>query len=467
MRGVFSALLILALPGLCLTSCNEAGAIAENPVHVEAQRCLTDYLRIDTTNPPGNETAGAEFLNSVLAAEGIEGRLVGSNPARQSVWARLESGSSEPALLLLHHIDVVPADAESWKVPPFSGRTSNGYIWGRGALDAKSLGVAHLMAFLELHRMGRPLRRDVVFLAVIDEETGGEHGIRELLESNPEIFENVGFVLNEGGSNQTVVDRVTFWGIEVDQKVPLWVRLTTRGAGGHGAAPPADGGASRRLVEALHAVQQLPLETALVPTVERYFHAIALTRPGERGRTLGRIAEVMSSPKELEQLPESYRILLGDTLAITRLRAGDSTNSVPAYASGDLDIRLLPGSDPEAKLRELRAYLPGDVEIEVLLSGPPSPPAPVDTELFEILQEEMLLAEPESRVGPMAFAGTTDSRFFRNRGVVAYGVSPFKVNYYDAAGVHGENERIRVAFFTQGVDLVRAVVGRFCQADPA
>jgi len=467
MRGVCVRLVIAAL-AICLTSCGEADAVPENPLHVEATRVLGDYLRIDTTNPPGNETRGAEFLRDLLAADGIPSHLVGADPDRQSIWARLDSGTDEPALLLLHHIDVVPTGPEEWKVPPFSGATANGYVWGRGALDVKSLGVAHLMAFLDLHRQARALRRDVIFMGIVDEETGGTRGIAELLESNPEIFEDVGFVLNEGGSNQTVVDHVTFWGIEVDQKVPLWVRLTTRGAGGHAAAPPSDGGASQRLVDALHSLRDLPLETRLVPSVETYFHAIAPTRPGARGRTLARIREAMSSsPGEVEQLPETYRILLSDTLAITRLEAGTSTNSIPSSASGDLDLRLLPGSDPEEKLRQLQAILPQDVEVEVLLSGPPSRPAPVDTELFEILKQEMLASEPGSHVGPMAFAGTTDSRFFRNRGVVAYGFMPFKVNYYDAAGVHGSNERIRSGFFVEGVDLVRNVVRRFCLADPA
>ncbi len=466
MRGA-CALLITVFLLLALGSCREADAVEENPLHVEATEHLSAYLRIDTTNPPGNETAAATFLQGVLEAEGIETHLVGSDPMRQSVWARIDSGTDAPALLLLHHMDVVPADPTDWKVPPFSGETDGGYIWGRGSLDVKSLGIAHLMAFIDLHRQGLPLLRDVVYLATIDEEAGGERGIRELLETNPEIFDGVGFVLNEGGSNQTIVDRVSFWGIEVDQKVALWVRLTTRGAGGHGAAPPEDGGAALKLVEALHAARELPLETGLVPSVETYFHAIAPTRPGTRGRTLANIAAAMESPKEIEQLPESYRNLLQDTVAFTRLQAGSSTNSVPSIATGDLDIRLLPGRDPEAKLRELRALLPADVEVDVLLAGPASPPAPVDTELFRILEHEMLRAEPESTVGPMAFPGTTDSRFFRIRGVVAYGVSPFKVNYYDAAGVHAENERIRVPFFTEGVDLMQSVVRHFCLVDPS
>jgi len=466
MRGVWARCL-LAIVALCLASCGEADAVPENPTHVEARRILSDYIRIDTSNPPGNETAGATFLKALIEAEGIETHLVGSDPARQTIWARLDSGKDEPALLLLHHIDVVPADPAEWKIPPFSGEEVNGYIWGRGALDIKSLGVAHLMAFLDLKRQGRPLSRDVIFMAIVDEEAGGTEGIVDLLESNPEIFENVGFVLNEGGSNQTVVDHVRFWGVEVDQKVPLWLRLTAKGAAGHAAAPPPDGGASKKLVDALASLQQVPLETRLIPSVERYFHSIAPTRPGEVGRTLARIEDLIGSPREIDHLPDAYRILLGDTLAITRIQAGQSTNSIPASASGDVDIRLLPGSDPEETLAHIRAIVPADVEIEVLLSGPPSPAAPVDSELFRILEEEMLASEPGSKVGPMVLAGTTDSRFFRNRGVIAYGVSPFKVNYYDAAGVHGFNEKIRTNFFVQGVDLVRSVVRRFCLTDPS
>lgn len=456
---------LAGLLALSLTACGEATAAPENPLHLEARNLLVEYIRIDTSNPPGNETLGATWFRDLLSNEGIDARLVGSDPARQSVWARLESGSNAPALLLLHHIDVVPADASEWKVPPFAGETSDGYIWGRGSIDDKSVGIAHLMAFLDLHRSRLALRRDIVFLAVADEEAGGLRGAGELLESNPEIFENVGFVINEGGLNLTIVDRVSFWGIEVDQKVPLWLRLTATGEGGHGAAPPADGGAALKLVEALHALQQLPLETRLVPSVERYFHAVAPARPGERGRTLAGIREAMDSPRMIEQLPESYRLVLSDTMVVTRLEAGSSTNSVPSSATGEIDMRLIPGSDPEPKLDEIRALLPAGIEVEVLLSGPTAPASPIDNDLYRILSEEMLASEPGSISGPLVTGGTTDSRFFRRRGVVAYGVSPFKINYYDAAGVHGANERIRSAFFNEGVDLMRNVVRRFCLAD--
>jgi acetylornithine deacetylase/succinyl-diaminopimelate desuccinylase-like protein len=188
----------------------------------EAEDALVSYLRIDTTNPPGNETAGAQFLQQLFAKDGIDAQLIGSNPARQSIYARLSSGTSEKALLLLHHIDVVPVAMNEWSKPPFSGLRSNGYIWGRGALDIKSLGIAEAMAMIDLKRRHAALKRDIIYLGVADEELGGLHGCKELLEKHPELFSNVGFVLNEAGYNETIVDKITFWGIEVQQKVPLF-----------------------------------------------------------------------------------------------------------------------------------------------------------------------------------------------------------------------------------------------------
>src|SRR5438045_2119510 len=214
-------------------SCRRATSSAVDVVEREAQDLFVQYLRIDTTNPPGNETAGARFLQQVLIKDGIDAKLVGSDPKRQAVYARLSSGTNEKSLLLLHHIDVVPVVAAEWTKPPFAGLRANGYIWGRGALDIKSLGIAELMAVLELKRRKLPLTRDVVYLAVPDEELGGLHGAKELLDTHPELFANVGYVLNEGGYNETIVDKVSFWGIEVQQKVPLFLRVTLHGWPGH------------------------------------------------------------------------------------------------------------------------------------------------------------------------------------------------------------------------------------------
>jgi len=441
--------------------CRRVEGVEESPAQREALKYLVDYLRIDTSNPPGRETAAARYLESLLRAAGLDAQLVGSDPARRSVYARIKSGSNAPALLLLHHLDVVPATASEWSIPPFSGEISGGYVWGRGALDIKSLGIAQLMAVIALKRSGAALKRDVVFLGVADEEAGGLHGARKLLEENSELFSNVGFVLNEGGANETVVDRVRIWGIEIDQKTPLWIRISTKGRRGHGAAPPDDGGSAARLVDALTRLLAIRRDYRLVPSIAGYFSFVSRTKSGLKAEMLRDPSAYFDSPDFSAVLSPSYRALLRDTMVITQIHAGDSTNSVPGRSWADVDLRLLPDRPAENALAEIRAALPEGVEIETLLLGEPSPPSEVNTELFAALRKVMEQSEPGSVAGPLVLAGTTDSRFFRSRGIVAYGISPFKVNYYDADSIHGVDERIRVKFFHEGVGLIGEVVREF------
>lgn len=459
-------LTVAALLFLVCLNCRKAEGVQQDPLAREAEEAFVEYLKIDTSNPPGNETAGAKFLQQMLAKEGIEAQLVGSDPMRQSLYARLSSGTQEKALLLLHHIDVVPAVAAEWTMPPFSGARSGGYIWGRGALDVKSLGIAELMSVIDLKRRKVKLGRDVIFLAVADEELGGLHGCRDLLEQHPELFTNVGFVLNEGGYNETVVDKVTFWGIETSQKVPLWLRLEAKGVAGHAASPPDDGGAIAKLTHTISSVLEIPNPYRLTPEVATYFHAAGKAKRDARGEVLRAIAEPLDITKIEAVLSHGYRALLRDTLAVTRISGGYAVNSIPSRASADIDIRLLPGSNPGEMLKRVTEAVGENAEIEVLLAGEPAPASPSDTELFRTLAKHMRAAEPGSAVAPIVQAGTSDSRFFRARGVIAYGIAPFKVNYYDADSVHGTDERIRGRFFVEGVTLVRKVVSDFSAAPP-
>jgi len=262
-----SALLVLIALLLVSPNCGPARGGDRDAAETEAESDLISYLKIDTSNPPGNETSGAKFLQQLLAKDGIPSTLLGSDPKRQSLYARLSSGTNEKALVLLHHIDVVPVAANEWTKPAFAGLRDAGYIWGRGALDVKSLGIAELMALVDLRRRKVPLKRDVIYLAVADEELGGLHGCKELLEQHPELFANAGYVLNEGGYNETIVDHVTFWGVEVQQKVPLFLRLTVHGAAGHASSPPDDGGAIARLLGVLQNVEKIETPYRLTPAV--------------------------------------------------------------------------------------------------------------------------------------------------------------------------------------------------------
>lgn len=453
---------VAVLSALLLFDCKRTEAVTEPPGEPEAEEWFVRYLRINTSNPPGNETAAARFFQDILNAEGIESRLLGSDPARQSIYARLVSGSSEPALVLLHHLDVVPVSAAEWSVPPFSGTRKAGYIWGRGALDIKSLGIAELSAFLTLKREKVPLRRDVIFLAVADEEAGGIKGCREILERHPDLFTNVGYVLNEGGANETIVDRVSFWGIEVDEKVPLWVRLTVRSSAGHSAVPPDDGGSAAHLLRALDAIQKIPRPYRLTPNVDRQLEMSALRKPDR--------ADVLKNPEQFfdatdfsKRLPLSARALLRDTLAITRVQAGTAVNTLPAEAFAELDLRLLEGSSPDSMLAQIRAAAGETIDVSVILKEEKAPATSTETDLYQTLVNVMKRVEPASTVGPIVSPGTSDNRFFRARGIVAYGISPFKVNYYDGGSVHGVDERIRARFFADGVRVMREIVREFCE----
>jgi len=441
--------------------CGRAGGEQQDPFDREAVDAFLSYLRIDTSNPPGNESAGARFLQSLFQRNGLNATLVGSDPQRQSLYLRMASGTNEKALLLLHHIDVVPAGPD-WTKPAFAAQQSGGYIWGRGALDIKSLGIAEAFAMIDLKRRNVPLRRDVIYLAVADEEMGGAHGCRELMEKHPELFQNVGYVLNEGGYNETIVDYVTFWGIEVQQKLPLWIELKAKGSGGHAASPPDDGGALAKLVRALAAVENIATPYRLTEAVEKYFHEAGQGRPDERGEVLRSIAAPLDVPKIERVLSPAYRSLLRDTIAITKITGGTSVNAVPTSAIADLDIRLLPDAAPDAMIAQVRAAAGKNAEVNVLLSTQPVAASPADTDLFRAMSATMRKREPRSRVGAIVGAGTTDSRFFRARGIVAYGIAPFKVNYYDVGTVHAADERIRDRFFTEGVGLTRRIVSDFC-----
>ncbi|MCU1348436.1 MAG: putative peptidase family, partial [Acidobacteria bacterium] len=281
-------------------------------------------------------------------------------------------------------------------------------------------------------------------------------------EKQPELFANVGYVLNEGGYNETIVDRVAFWGIEVQQKVPLWLRLHARGMPGHAAAPPDDGGTTARLLRAMNAVSRIPTPYRLTPEVRDFFRAAGAAKRDERGEVLRAAAEPLDLPRIERVLPPGYRCLLRDTITFTRIEGGNSTNSIPANAFVDVDLRLLPDADPRPMLESLRAAVGKEAEVEVLLAGQPTVASPSSTKLFEVLTRAMQEDEHGSKVAATVGAGTTDSRFFRARGIVAYGIAPFKVNYYDAGTVHGNDERIRARFFSEGVRLMRRIVSDFC-----
>lgn len=413
---------------------------------------LARYVRLDTSNPPGNERAAAELLARHLRDAGVATELYVSPRGRASLAARLPASRPDaPVVVLLHHLDVVPP-GEGWSGPAFSGEVREGKLWGRGAIDAKSLGVAQLAAFLAA-RAQPERRRELLLLAVADEEAGGAEGTRWLLERHPELFARAEAVLNEGGQNRTVLGRTLFWGVEVVQKRPLWLRVSARGRPGHAAAINVES-AAHRLILALARALETPPRWRVSPAARAYFEALAAFDPHARAVAADFDGLFGPAGPTRALLPGMAGYFL-DSFQVTRLSASDRVNVVAAEASAEVDVRLLPDTDAEAWLADLRRRLGDDVDVEVELAAPPTPPSPSDTPLFAEIARALGGGAP---VVPAFIAGVTDSRHFRERGIAAYGLSPFALEAADSGSVHGPDERIPLDVFDQGVERMKKIV---------
>ncbi len=438
-------------PGLLPLLFVLAGAVfaSSSPAPSEPLRWLVEYLRIDTSNPPGDEHRAAAFLRGVLHGEGVATRLLVSPEGRASLYARLDSGREAGALVLQHHMDVVPAE-DGWSADPFGGEIGDGFVWGRGAIDAKSLGIAHLAAFLDLKRRGAALARDVVFLAVADEEAGGRGGTGWLLERHPELFEGVAAVLGEGGSNRGGGGRLGWWGVEVAQKRPLWLRVTAYGRGGHGSSLNLHT-APHRLVRALGRLVDRPLAFRITPEARAYFEAAAPLQGGRFREVVESLEEIVASESPERRLLPGLPNYLLDSVQVNAIAAGARINVAPAEAEALVDVRLLPDTDQEAFLAGLRETLGERIRVEVLLDSPPVAPSSTDGEIYRCLERALASSAP---VVPAFIPGVTDARYFRQRGIAAYGFSPFVIDGPDLAGIHGADERIPVAAFERGVETM-------------
>jgi acetylornithine deacetylase/succinyl-diaminopimelate desuccinylase-like protein len=422
---------------------------------------LRAYLRLDTSNPPGNELRGALFLKSRLEREGIAAELLEPEPGRANLYARLQGRGQAPGLVLHHHIDVVPASSKGWARPPFAAAVLNDlHLYGRGVLDTKGLGIAQLEAFLALKRSGRPLARDIVFLATADEETGGRLGVTAVLEKRPGWLAGVGEAFGEGGDVETIVDTARWFGIEVQQKGALWLRLEAAGGGGHAASADAAGPAAR-IARAAARLAALERPVRVEPVLERQLAALARVRPASQAAALRRVAaDARRNPAELARsLPPWQRLLVSDTVSVTRLGT-DSTvvNAHPERAWAEVDVRLLPSTSPEEFLREVvKAIDDPGVKVTTLLSAkgePASPEAGLYAAAKRVLEERF----PGVVVAPVLGPGLSENRVFRAHGIRAYGLLPFRLNYYDAAGIHSVNERMRIDWFEEGVETVKRIV---------
>lgn len=424
----------------------------------EAVRILREYIRIDTSNPPGGEEKAARFLASILEEEGIPYEVYIPSPGRANLLAKL--GEGKGAFLLLHHMDVVPAEGEGWTVDPFSGELLDGYIWGRGTLDTKGLGVAQLMAFLLVKRKGIRLKRPLWLLATCDEETGGALGVKWCLDHLEEL-EEVAFVLNEGGSVILEPDgSVHHYEISTAQKVVAQFGVRARGRSGHGSIPHGDN-AAEKLVKALERLTRWQSPMRAIPLVRDYFRNLAEKAHPEHREAFLEVEEALKDPEKAEifRAHPQYNAMLRNTHTLTVLRAGQKVNVIPSEAEALFDCRLLPDQDPEEFFAQLRRLI-GELDVELYPLGPvePSPPSPLDNPLYRAIERVARRRDPGAIVTPFLICGATDSRFFRSRGIPCYDFSPFRLTQEEMRLVHNRDERLSVENLRFAIEFLYEVI---------
>src|SRR5881394_3889235 len=396
----------------------------------EATTLLSQYLRINTTNPPGNEIVAARWLAEVLRRDGIEAQVFEPAPGKANLYARLAGDGTARPVILLNHMDVVLATREYWTVDPFGGLNKDGYVWGRGALDMKGEGIAQLMTMLVLKRARVPLKRDVIFLATSDEEIGAGVGAAWIADHQPDLVRGAEFLLNEGGLTRAGPggEGVQFYGVGTTEKSPYWLDVIAHGTAGHGSRPTPDNPV-HRLIRALSRIAAWQTPLTVTPTVERSFRDLAtIERDSTVRRWLGDIRTALRDTVAVRVLTAdlTYNALLHNTISITGLKGSDKTNVIPPVATAALDVRLLPGQDPAAFLAEL-ARVVDDTAVTIRPQGPnwPATESSTETEMFRAITAVAQARQSNALVTTLMLPGFTDNHHFRRMGIAGRGCTPF------------------------------------------
>jgi acetylornithine deacetylase/succinyl-diaminopimelate desuccinylase-like protein len=415
----------------------------------EARTHFDALIRIDTSNPPGGETAAAVYLQAALAADGIASELYALEPERANLVARIAGNGSKPPILLMGHTDVVGVQRENWSVDPFAAIERDGYIYGRGTLDDKDSVTAGLMTMLLLKRSGIELDRDVIFLAEAGEEGTTHVGIDFMVREHPELIA-AEYCLAEGGGAVARDGTVQYMSVATTEKFPMRVSLVAHGTAGHGSVPRLDNAvaALARAVARLHA-WQTPVRFS--DTTRTYFERLATISDGDdaaRYRALFDPAQQADVVSYLQTYEPQHNSLLRTSVVPTIMSAGFRRNVIPSEAEATFDIRALPDENADAFYGEI-ARVVDDPNVEVVpepVYRPQGPPSPIDNEMFAALESVTERLYPGAVTLPTMLTGATDMAQVRATGAQCYGLGPVRDESDIAAGggSHGDDERIEV-----------------------
>jgi acetylornithine deacetylase/succinyl-diaminopimelate desuccinylase-like protein len=441
-------------------------------VEEEAKELLTELIRIDTSNPPGKEAKAAEFLAHELERDGLDCEVLESEPERGNLITRIEGSGEGPSLLLLSHLDVVPAKAEEWSVPPFSGLIKDGYIWGRGALDCKGLVTAEAMVMKLVKREGVRLRGDLIFAATADEEMGGRRGVGWLVERHlPKI--KADYVINEGGGFSIPMGERHIFTVQTAEKGVMWLRIRAKGRPGHGSVPGFADNAVQRMATVIRTLERHRSRIRATPTVRRFIEGLTTER-GMLQRLLSRLLLtplladwILDRMAERDKgMAESLRAMLRNTMTATIIHGGIKENIIPSECEAVFDCRVLPGETKDTLLTEIKRVLSRagieleKLEFEFIQADEPSE-SPMETPLYSLIEETLRRLSPNYGVVPMMVTGGTDSRYLRRVGSICYGFSPFRSEgplSEIMKMVHGVDERISIRNLIFSVSVLYELV---------
>ncbi len=418
---------------------------------------LVNLIRIDTSNPPGNETEVVKYLQTVLAADGIDSQIYALEPERANLVARIKGNGSKRPILIMGHTDVVGVQADKWSEDPFESVRKDGFIYGRGALDDKDNVAAGLMVVMLLKRYDVELDRDIIFLAESGEEGTPQVGINYMVEHHYDVID-AEYCLAEGGSGIIENDKVSVVGIETTEKMPRRATLVAKGTPGHGSVPRVDN-AVTILANAVAIAGAWETEARLNDTTRTYFQRLASISSPEDAYRFNNV-ENPDETAEIQQhflhtFPYHYSIMRTSVVP-TVIDAGFRKNVIPSEASAILDIRMLPDEDVDG-FYQLLAEVIDDPRVTIVpedIYRPPAPPSEIDNEMFRILERNAKKMYPGVTVLPTMSTGATDMAQVRAKGMQSYGIGPAqtKEELTSGRGAHGDDERISEDAF---VDLVR------------
>jgi acetylornithine deacetylase/succinyl-diaminopimelate desuccinylase-like protein len=442
-------------------------------VEGEVTQLLSDLIRINTTNPPGNETEAARFLAENLSRDGFHCEIFESAPGRGSVITRVKGSGEKPSLLLLSHLDVVAANAKEWSVDPFGGVVKDGFVWGRGALDMKGMTAVEIMALKLLKRNNMKLKGDVLLAATADEERGGVSGVDYLLRKCPEKI-RAPYVVNEGGGSAISTRRRNVFVVQTAEKGLLWFKVKAKGVPGHGSMPDAADNAILRMNKVIERLGGYRAPVTLVPAVARFLRSLAEEDSALQESLTRLVADPESSDQILDELSgvapnlrEEIQPRLRMTVAPTMVHGGIKENIIPSECEAVFDCRILPGQTSAQALSLIKGLLSdidqSKLEFEVLQAQEPSE-SPVETQLYRAIGEVLGEFDLGCGVTPMLMTGGTDSRFFRKLGSVCYGFFPrLSGTPYERmiTSEHGIDERISVKNLVFGTSVLYETIKKF------